>query len=53
MVHLIQRSYILCLPSNQEHSSHPTALDIKHFSESAPLLIAKISEMVLSNICDI
>ena len=45
--------YFVSLPSNQAHSSHPTGPDIAFAQKVHPLLIAKISELVLSNICDI
>ena len=45
--------YFVSLSSNQAHSNHPTGPDIAFAQKVHPLLISKISDLVLSNICDI
>ena len=46
-------SYSVSLPTNKAHSNHPTGPDIAFVQKVHPLLIAKISDLVSSNICDV
>ena len=46
-------AYFVSLPTNEVHSNHPTGPDIAFAQKAHPLLIAKISDLVSSNICDV
>ena len=48
-----QNCLFLSLPTNEAHSNHPTGPDIAFAQKVYPLLIAKISDLVSSNICDV
>lgn len=45
--------YFVSMPTNEAHSNHPTGQEIAFAQKVHPLLIAKISDLVSSNICNV
>ena len=45
--------YFVSLPTNEAHSNHPTGSEVAFAQRVHPLLIAKINDLVSSNICNV